>query len=269
MSAAQRAQAQAALDVARDAKQRLTLRAPIGGTIQLGRVGEGGGGGQAPSIPGLPPGAGEALQGLTGGAGGGSNNPLGPLLTNGADVSAGQTVATILDIDRLHVAAEVDETDIALIKAGQAADVELDAFPGTRFDAEVGRVAPTPSGQGGGQAGAGGVSYQVDLVLGPARSATDGLASAEPVPRVGMTATADILVRESENALTVASSALVGRGAGQAVFVVEDGVARLRPVRLAASGEDRVAVAEGVRDGDVVVTRGAERLGDGQDYPGD
>jgi HlyD family secretion protein len=270
MSAAQRAQAQAALDVARDAKQRLTLHAPIGGTVQLGRAGGGGGGGQAPSIPGLPPGAGEALQGLTGGSGGGGGGgtTLGPPLTGGAAVTAGQTIATILDIDELHVAAEVDETDIALIKVGQLADVELDAFPGVPFDAKVDRIATTPTG-GGQTAGSSGVSYQVDLLLGRAKAGAEGLtAGVEPVPRVGMTATADILVRESKGALTVASSALVGRGAGQAVFVVTDGVVRLRPVRLAASGEDRVAVVDGVRGGDEVVTRGAERLRDGQDYPG-
>ena len=267
MTAAQRAQAQAAVDVARDAKRRLTLRAPIGGTVQLGRAGQGGGA-PAPAIPGLPAGAGQALQGLTGGGGGGGGGGQGgPPLSSGAEVGAGQTVASIVDVGELHVAADVDETDIALVKPGEVADVELDAFPGVRFDAEVQRIATTPTAS---QApGAGGVSYRVDLLLGGAQPGTGTEApGADPVPRVGMTATADILVRESKGALTVASSALVGRGAGQGVFVVDGRVVRLRPVRLAASGEDRVAVVEGLRGGDVVVTRGAERLRDGQDYPG-
>jgi multidrug efflux pump subunit AcrA (membrane-fusion protein) len=270
MSAAQRAQAQAALDVARDAKQRLTLRAPIGGTVQLGRVGQTGGGTQLPSIPGLPAGAGQALQGLTGGGGGGGGggSGAGPPLSTGAEIGAGQTVADIVDVDELHVAADVDETDIALVKAGQSAEIELDAFPGARFDAKVERIATTPTGSAQ-SPGAGGVTYQVDLLLGGVLPGAEGeAAGVEPVPRVGMTATADILVRESKGALTVASSALVGRGAGQGVLVVDGDVVRLRPVRLAASGEDRVAVSEGLRAGDVVVTRGAERLRDGQRYPG-
>jgi HlyD family secretion protein len=51
--------------------------------------------------------------------------------------------------------------------------------------------------------------------------------------------------------------------------VVENGKVHLRPVQVAADGEDRVAVASGLRDGERVVSRGAERLRDGQDWPGD
>lgn len=259
-TAAQRAQAQAAYDLAKDQQERLVLRAPIAGTVQLGRVGEGAAAPAAPSVPGLPEGAGEALQGL---ATGGAQPASGPLLRAGSQVSAGQEVATVLDVDRLTVAAEVDETDIALVRAGQGGTVELDAFPGARFGARVTRVALTP---GGSQPAGGGVSYQVDLDLGRVLDGTEG--GTPPAARVGMTATAEIQVRSAPDALSVASSALVGRGAGQAVYVIEGDRVRLRPIRLAASGEERVAVAEGLQAGERVVVRGAERLHDGQRYPG-
>jgi RND family efflux transporter MFP subunit len=178
-------------------------------------------------------------------------------------VTAGQTVATVFDVSDLLVAAEVDETDIALVKPGQKAQVELDAFPQATFPAKVRRVAVAPAG---GQSTAGGVTYQVDLVLGDAEATPAG--GTEPVPRVGMTATAAIEVRRSTDRLSVPGSALVGRAGGQAVFVVEDGKVRLRPVQVAADGEDRVAVASGLREGERVVSRGAERLRDGQDWPG-
>jgi HlyD family secretion protein len=83
-----------------------------------------------------------------------------------------------------------------------------------------------------------------------------------------MTATAAIEVRRAVGKLSVAGSALVGRAGGQAVFVVEGGKVRLRPVQVAADGEDRVAIAAGLREGERVVSRGAERLRDGQDWPG-
>jgi HlyD family secretion protein len=260
-AAAQRAQADIALDIARDQRKRLDLRAPIAGTVQLGRAGSGGGDSASiPSLPGLPPGADQALSGLVGGSGGPAGS--GPPLRTGSQVGSGQTVATILDIDHLSVSAEVDETDIALVKTAQRAQVELDAFPDVTFDARVTGVALTPSSTR--TSSSGGVSYQVDLVLG---RVVDG-DGAPPAPRVGMTATADIKVREAADALSVASSALVGRGSGQAVYVIEDGHVRLRPIRLAASGEDRIAVASGLKAGERVVIRGAERLRDGQSYPG-
>jgi hypothetical protein len=159
----------------------------------------------------------------------------------------------------------VDETDVALVRVGQPAAVELDAFPGARFHARVRRVAVAPSTETGSSA-AGGVSYQVDLALGEElQPAEDGQRS---VPRVGMTATAEIEVRHAANALSVPGSALVGRGSGQAVYVIEDGKVQLRPVRVAADGEDRVAIASGLREGERVVSRGAERLRDGQTWPG-
>jgi HlyD family secretion protein len=259
-TAAQRGQAELALDLAQDQQDRLTLRSPLAGTVQLGRSGSGGT--SLPQVQGLPAGAEEALQGLAGG--GTQAAATGPPLRVGSEVAAGQTVATVFDVSDLLVAAEVDETDIALVKPGQAAQVELDAFPQATFGAKVRRVAVAPTS---GQSAAGGVTYQVDLTLGGAEAGSGG--EAEPIPRVGMTATAAIEVRRATDQLSVPGSALVGRSGGQAVFVIENGKVRLRPVQVAADGEDRVAVASGLREGERVVSRGAERLRDGQDWPGD
>jgi HlyD family secretion protein len=260
-TAAQRAQAAVALEIAESQRERLTLRAPLSGTVQLGRSGTGGGGG-LPTLPSLPAGAEEALAGLGGQAGG---DQTGPVLRTGAEVTAGQVVATVFDVASLTVAAAVDETDVALVRAGQPASVELDAFPGARFAARVHRVAVAPSTSGRSAAG-GGVAYQVDLALGELVEGAEG--ERRPAPRVGMTATAEIEVRRARRALSVPGSALVGRDRGQAVFVIEAGKVRLRQVRVAADGEDRVAIAAGLRDGERVVSRGAERLRDGQDWPG-
>ena len=257
-TAAQRSQAELALELARNQQERLTLRSPLAGNVQLGR--SGGGGTTLPQVQGLPEGAEQALQGLGGGP---QAAQTGPPLRVGSEVTAGQTVATVYDVSDLLVAAEVDETDIALVKPGQLARVELDAFPQAAFAAKVRRVAVAPTA---GQSAAGGVTYQVDLVLGEAAAGSSG--EAQPVPRVGMTATAAIAVRRTTNRPSVPGSALVGRPGGQAVFVVEDGKVHLRPVQVAADGDDRVAVASGLRDGERVVSRGAERLRDGQDWPG-
>jgi multidrug efflux pump subunit AcrA (membrane-fusion protein) len=260
-TAAQRAQAALAVEAARSQQQRLTLRAPLGGTVQLGREQTGAGGG-LPTLPSLPQGAEQALQGLTGGGGRGQE---GPVLRVGSEVDAGQAVATVYDVDSLDVATEVDETDVALVRNGQRAEVELDAFPGARFEARVRRVAVAPSG-GTERSAAGGVTYQVDLALG--RELAPGEDGRSALPRVGMTATAEIEVRHAEHTLSVPGSALVGRGRGQSVYVIEGDRVRLRSVRVAADGEDRVAIAGGLREGERVVSKGAERLRDGQTWPG-
>src|SRR4029450_4948525 len=159
-TAAQRSQAELALELARNQQERLTLRSPLAGNVQLGR--SGGGGATLPRVQGLPEGAEQALQGLGGGTQAGQT---GPPLRVGSEVSAGQTVATVYDVSDLLVAAEVDETDIALVHPGQWARGELDAFPQATFPAKVRRGAVAPTA---GQSAAGGVTYQVDLVLGEA-----------------------------------------------------------------------------------------------------
>ena len=254
-TAAQRSQAQLALDLAMEQKDQLTLRAPMAGTVQLGRASGAGAGISVPGLAQLPESAQQAVQGLAGGSSGQSAG--GPPLRAGNQVAAGQTVATVYDVSDLQVAAEVDETDIALVNVGQPADVQLDAFPGASLEAKVRRVAVAPTTA---QSAAGGVTYEVDLVL----AGGDG-----PVPRVGMTATADILVRQARGALSVPGSALIGRDRGQqAVFVIEGGRVHLRGVRVSVDGDARAAIAAGLRQGERVVSRGAERLHDGERWPG-
>ena len=254
-TAAQRGQAQLALDLAMEQKAALTLRAPISGTLQLGRASGGGTATSLPDLSQLPESAQQAVQGLTSGGGGQSGG--GPPLRVGDQLAAGQTVATVYDVSDLQVATEVDETDIALVKVGQPADVQLDAFPGASFSAKVRRIAVAPSSS---QSAAGGVSYEVDLVL---------AAGGGPAPRVGMTATADIQVRQARDSLSVPGSALIGRDRGQqAVFVIEGDKVHLRDVRVSVDGDDRAAIAAGLRAGERVVSRGAERLHDGESWPG-
>jgi HlyD family secretion protein len=259
-TAAQRGQAQLALDLAMEQRAQLTLRAPISGTVQLGRAGGASGGGTSlPDLSSLPQSAQQAVQGL---GGGGGQSAGGPPLRLGDQVTAGQTVATVYDVSGLQVATEVDETDIVLVKTSQPAEVELDAFPGTRFQAKVRRIAVAPSAA---QSAAGGVTYEVDLELG---GSLGGEASA-PTPRVGMTATAEIQVRRALDALSVPGSALIGRDSGQqAVFVIQAGKVHTRLVKVSVDGEDRVAIAAGLRPGERVVSRGAERLHDGDSWPG-
>jgi RND family efflux transporter MFP subunit len=64
--------------------------------------------------------------------------------------------------------------------------------------------------------------------------------------------------------LTVPSAAIVQRGQLDTVFVVEDGTARLRLVRLGGSDGDHTAICAGLRAGEVVITNNPSTLLDGQ-----
>ena len=265
LTAAQRIQAETAVQVAQSAVDALEVTAPIDGTVQLG--GSGGGSGQSGAGLGdvlsqLPADqqqqAASALGGgaLPTGGSGGQVQTTGPV-TVGAPVSAGTTLATIVDVSSLSLAADVDETDVFLVKPGVKAEAELDAVPGGRYPATVASVGLSPT-----QSARGGVSYRARLTL-AGGTMPDG--SPAPTPRPGMSAVADLQVRTSQDAVSVPATAIVRDGDRDAVWVVDDAHAHRRNVTVGTQGEDRVAVTAGLRVGEQVVVRGADQVQEGQE----
>ncbi|GAB3071823.1 efflux RND transporter periplasmic adaptor subunit [Micromonospora schwarzwaldensis] len=261
LSAAQRLQAQQAYDLAKATVDALTLRAPIAGVVQpggtraaaptdlAGLLGAAGGAG----VPGLDPSASGAA-----GSGGGPTAGVDDAVPAGGRVTAGTPVLTVVDIGRLGLLAEVDETDVLLVRAGVSASVELDAVTGATYEATVRSVdmLPTSSARGG-------VTYRVRLDLGAGRLGEE----AAPAPRPGMNAVVRLRVREATDAVAVPASAVFSADGRDAVWVLRDGRADRVPVTVGVQGQDLVQIVDGVRAGDRVVVRGADQVRDGQELP--
>jgi hypothetical protein len=261
VSGAQRIQTRAALAIARRTVTSLTVKAPITGIVTYG--------GQAP----VASGGLTDLAGLAGALGTGSS-AAGALAAAGAagqggtasgevgigtPVSAGDLLATVTDTSTLSLRAEVDETDILLVRPRVVAEVEFDAVPDAGYPATVLNVDPNPA-----TSSRGGVSYTVRLTLGAGRT-VDGEPAPRPLP--GMSAVARLQVRTAVDVVSVPAAAVFRDGPRDAVWVVEGGVAHRRAVRLGAQGEDQVQVLAGVAPGARIVVRGADVVRDGQRLP--
>lgn len=241
LSAAQRMQAQQAYALADAAVDALTLRAPVSGVVQFG-------GAASP--------AGPDLSSLLGTGGTNATTPaegVDSAITEGSYVAAGTPLLTVIDMGRLGLAAEVDETDVLLVKPGVRADVELDAATGATYQATVRSVdlLPTTSARGG-------VSYRVRLDLGGGKFADSG--GAAPSPRPGMSAIVRLKVRQVEDAVTVPASAVVSTDGRDTVWAVRDGRYQPVPVRLGVQGEETVQVVAGVDAGQQIVVAGADQV---------
>ena len=166
---------------------------------------------------------------------------------------------TITDTSLLTLRAEVDETDVLLVRKGVKADVELDAVPGARYGAVVRNVdlSPTTSSRGG-------VSYVVRLELGGG-TLVDG--SPAPRPRPGMSAVASLRVLTSKDVVAVPVAAVFRDGEQDAVWVVQDNAPEKRIVTLGAQGEEYLEIVDGVSEGDTIVVRGADQVVDGEELP--
>jgi HlyD family secretion protein len=117
-------------------------------------------------------------------------------------VEPGQTVASSLqapvlftlagDLKRMQVEADVDEADIGAVKTGQRASFTVDAYPGRKFPAIIETIEYAPN-------------VKDNVVTYKAVLSVD---NTELLLRPGMTATAEIVVQEVANALTIANAAL-------------------------------------------------------------
>ncbi|MGX6608567.1 efflux RND transporter periplasmic adaptor subunit, partial [Micromonosporaceae bacterium Da 78-11] len=257
LAEAQKIQARQAYQVADAAVDALTLRAPVAGVVQLGGVASAG---ATSSLTDLLAGGG-ASSALAGGAASGTTSGAGlpgvdPAIPQGGYVAAGTPVVTIVDTSRLGLTAEVDETDVLLVKPGGAATVELDAATGATYQAKVRAVdlLPTTSARGG-------VSYRVRLDLGAGTGADETVA---PTPRPGMSAVVRLQVRQATDAVTVPASAVVAADGHDTVWAIRDGRYRRIPVTLGVQGEDVVQITTGIDPGERVIIAGADQV-----QPGD
>jgi Cu(I)/Ag(I) efflux system membrane fusion protein len=156
----------------------------------------------------------------------------------GLHFGAGDMLYRIVDLSTVWLLADVFEQDLAQIRPGQSATIAVQAYPGRVFEGRVAFVYPTVNAQ----TRTAKVRIEVpnpDLLL-----KTDMYATVEIAAPV-----------ESATVLTVPDSAVLDTGTRQTVLV-DRGEGRFEPraVKLGARAGGYVAVLEGLRDGEKVVT---------------
>ncbi len=147
------------------------------------------------------------------------------------------------------VRAALSDRDVVRLRLGDPATVSVDAFPGQVL---AGRITVLPGAADGASS-----LFDIEMELATA-----------PVKLVsGLSARVRIdPVVASESTLPYApiSAVIEADGDQAAVFVVENGVAIRRAVRIAFIAPTAIAVAEGLKAGEKVVTDGALYLEDGE-----
>jgi len=171
----------------------------------------------------------------------------------GAMASPTASLFTIVDPERLWVAAEVDEQDLAPVRVGQAVSVTVPAYAGRPLRAVVERVGAAAVPQTEIRTGARIVRVRV-AVLSPEERAL-----LKPGMEVHVAGRATLAPR----AVLAPSDAIVDDDEGAFVWVVDEGVARRRPIRAGRIVGRDTEVREGLRAGEQVVVSGKERVREG------
>jgi len=162
----------------------------------------------------------------------------------GGLVSPGAVITTLDDLSVIKLDFEVPETVLASMQRGLVIQASSVAYPDETF---AGTVAS--------------IDTRVDPV-------TRSVAVRALVPnqagllKPGMFLHVTVLHSDAD-ALVIEEGAMVPVQDRQYVYVVEDGIARQRQVRIGRRSPGRVEVTEGLQAGEVIVVEGTQSLRDG------
>ncbi len=174
---------------------------------------------------------------------------------------------TISDLSVIQAKVKVDETDVVRVHLGDSVEVSIDAFPDTTFTGHVTKVSNSSVLDAGSQAAAAqsdrAVDYEVEVTLdkppadtrpdlsATARIVTDTRKQALSIPIIALT------VRENKPVSTelrpVDTTAAKRKKETEGVFIVKDGVATFRPVKVGIAGDEYFEVGDGLKEGETIV----------------
>lgn len=162
-----------------------------------------------------------------------------------AMVMPGDKIGVIVDGRQMKLKTSVTESEIALLRSGQTAEVIADALPQQKFTGKVISVAQKANSER---------TYPVEILV--PNDTQESLKS-------GMFGRAFVQVAKAEKALVVPSSSVLTDPSGSYVFIEESGVAKRVPVQVGIQQNDQTQIVSGPEAGAKLVVSGQQRLSEG------
>jgi HlyD family secretion protein len=177
---------------------------------------------------------------------------------------------TIADLSVILAKVQVDETDVVRLKARDSVEVNIDAYPDTTFSGRVTKVShsakltATQTASGSSDRA---VDFDVEITLRnpppdirpdlscTARIVTDTRNSALSIPIISLTVRDHEKVPNESETGPMADTirARFDKKEAEGVFVVREGLATFRPVKVGVAGDEYFEVIDGLREGETIV----------------
>ena len=159
-------------------------------------------------------------------------------VAEGQYVKEGDVLLEVTDLSTVWVQANIFESDISLIRNGQAVKITSSAFAGS-LPGTINFLTPA-------------VDLQTRTMI-----ARIQVANSEMRLRPGMFVQVSLQAPLSADVAVVPRSAVLDTGKEKVVYVVrEGGVFEKRPIETSATSDDYYAIAKGIQAGERVVTHG-------------
>ncbi|MNQ33384.1 Multidrug resistance protein MexA precursor [compost metagenome] len=151
----------------------------------------------------------------------------------------------IVNVSKLKLKVTVNESQVASLKLGNTINVTSSVFPDKTFAGKITFIAAKADES---------LNFPVELEI--QNNADNSL-------KAGMYGTANFGSKQKQQLKIVPRNAFVGSVSSNQVFVVENGIAKLKKVTSGRIIGEQVEIVDGLSDGDTVIITGQINLQDG------
>ncbi len=187
----------------------------------------------------------------------------------------------IADLSVIQAKVKVDETDVVRLALNDSVSVSIDAFPDTTFIGKVTKIGNSAATTSTATTADRAVDFEVEVTLTnppadvrpdlsmTARIITDTRKGALSIPIIALTARAHESVGTELKQAAPKTAADTANGKKpkerEGVFVVNNGVAMFRPVKVGIAGDEYFEVLDGLKAGETLVAGSYQAIRDMKD----
>jgi HlyD family secretion protein len=175
---------------------------------------------------------------------------------------------TVADLSVILAKVQVDETDVVRLASNDSVQVTIDAYPDTTFVGHVTRIShsakltPTETASGSNDRA---VDFDVEVTLDnpprdvrpdlscTARIVTDTRSHVLSIPIIALTVRSHERVPNESDPNMDTTRRRRPENEAEGVFIVRDGQATFRPVKVGIAGDEYFEVRDGIREGETIV----------------
>lgn len=189
----------------------------------------------------------------------------------GTQQMAGTEILRVANLNSMEVEVNINENDIVKVKIGDETKIHVDAFLKKEFKGIVTSISNSASNANLTADQVTTFKVKIKILKESYQDFLEGQPEDYSPFRPGMTATVDIITNVKNNVLAVPISAVVMKNANdtinnstsdvyekslmkEAVFIDDDGIAKLRFVKTGIQDDKNIEILEGLKKGDIVIT---------------
>lgn len=163
----------------------------------------------------------------------------------GSSVTPQTPIALVANMEKVEIGLNIPEKYLSNVSLGQDAEIIVDAYPDERFTGKVDMISPIVDLQTR--------AAPIEIVMDNSGCHLQS----------GMFAKVKLTIEERPNVPVILKEAIIGRPPNTYAYVIEGNKASLKKIAPGVRQGPYFEVTEGVKEGDLVVIMGQQKLRDG------